>query len=59
MGFYLQVEYGGSRLSGNRTRIFRGEEKIEVENVEVKEPLHNGDLIELGKAVVLKFVEID
>ena len=59
VGFYLQVEYSGSRLSGNRTRIFRGEEKIEVENVEVKEPLHNGDLIELGKAVVLKFVEID
>lgn len=59
MGFYLQVEYGGSRLSGNRTRIFRGEEKIEVENTEVKVPLQNGDLIELGKAVVLKFVEIE
>ena len=58
IGFYLQVEYGGSRLSGNRTRIFRGDEKIEVENVEVKEPLHDGDLIELGKAVVLEFVEI-
>ncbi len=59
IGFYLQVEYGGSRLSGNRTRIFRGEEKIEVENVEVKEPLQNGDLIELGKAVVLQFIEIE
>lgn len=59
IGFYLQVEMGGSRLSGNRTRIFRGEDKIEVENVEVKEPLHDGDLIELGKAVVLKFVETE
>ena len=59
IGFYLQVEYGGSRLSGNRTRIFRGEEKIEVENLEVKEPLQNGDLIELGKAVVLQFIEIE
>jgi hypothetical protein len=59
IGFYLQVEYGGSRLSGNRTRIFRGEEKIEVENVVVKEPLQNGDLIELGKAVVLQFIEIE
>lgn len=59
IGFFLQVEYGGSRLSGNRTRIFRGEEKIEVENIEVKEPLQMGDLIELGKAVVLKFVEIE
>ena len=58
IGFYLQVEYGGSRLSGNRTRIFRGEDKIEVENIEVKEPLHDGDLIELGKAVVLKFIEV-
>lgn len=58
IGFYLQVEYGGSRLSGNRTRIFRGEEKtIEVENTDVKEPLYDGDLIELGKAVVLQFVE--
>lgn len=59
IGFFLQVENGGSRLSGNRTRIFRGEEIIEVENVEVKEPLQTGDLIELGKAVVLKFVEVE
>ena len=58
IGFYLQVEYGGSRLSGNRTRIFRGEDKIEVENVEAKEPLQDGDLIELGKSVVLKFNEV-
>ena len=58
VGFYLQVEMGGSRLSGNRTRIFRGEDKIEVENIEVKEPLRDGDLIELGKAVVLKYNKI-
>lgn len=58
IGFYLQVEYGGSRLSGNRTRIIRGENLIEVENVEAKEPLQDGDLIELGKAVVLKFKEM-
>lgn len=57
IGFYLQVENGGSRLSGNRTRIFRDEKIIEMESTEVKEPLHDGDLIELGKAVVLKFVE--
>ena len=57
VGFYLQVEIGGSRLSGSRTRIFRGEEKIEVENPHVKEPLHDGDLIELGKAVLLKYDE--
>lgn len=57
VGFYLQVEMGGSRLSGSRTRIFRGEEKIEVENTQVKEPLQDDDLIELGKAVVLKYTE--
>lgn len=57
VGFYLQVEMGGSRLSGSRTRIFRGEEKIEVENTQVKEPLQDGDLIELGKAVVLSYSE--
>lgn len=58
IGFFLQVEYGGSRLSGNRTRIFRGEDKIEVENVEAKVSLQDGDLIELGKSVVLKFNEV-
>lgn len=57
IGFYLQVERGGSRLSGSRTRIIRDEQIIEVENTNVKEPLRNGDLIELGKAVVLKFSE--
>lgn len=59
IGFYLQVEIGGSRLSGNRTRILRNDNKIEVENIDVKEPLHNGDFIELGKAVVLKYEEIE
>lgn len=59
IGFYLQVENGGSRLYGNRTRIFRDEEKIEIENVDSKESLHNGDLIELGKSVILKYTEIE
>lgn len=58
IGFYLQVEYGGSRLSGNRTRLFRNEEIIEVENEQIKVPLQSGDLIELGKAVLLQFVEV-
>lgn len=58
VGFYLQVERGGSRLSGNRTRVFRDEETIEVENLDLKVPLKSGDLIELGKAVVLKYEEI-
>ncbi len=58
-GFYLQVERDGTRLMGKRTRIFRGEQIIEMENQEVKEPLQDGDLIELGKAVVLRYVLID
>jgi hypothetical protein len=57
-GFYLQVERDGTRLMGKRTRIFRGEQIIEMENLTVKEPLQDGDLIELGKAVVLQYVEL-
>ena len=59
VGFYLQVELGGSRLSGNRTRILRGEKKIEVESLAVLEPLQDGDVIELGKSVMLSFNEIN
>lgn len=57
IGFYFQVERDGTRLMGKRTRIFRGEEKIECDNPQAKVPLQNGDLIELGKAVVLKFMQ--
>ena len=57
-GFYLQVEAGGTRLMGKRTRIFRGEETRELDNTRVKEPLQSGDLIELGKSVTLQFVTI-
>lgn len=56
-GFYLQVEKDGTRLMGKRTRIFRGDEKIECDNPQVKVPLQSGDQIELGKAVVLNFIE--
>lgn len=58
-GFYLQVEKDGTRLMGKRTRIFRGEEKIECDNPQAKIPLQTGDLIELGKAVVLRYMQID
>lgn len=57
-GFYLQVERDGTRLMGKRTRIFRGEHIIEMENLTVKEPLQDGDLIELGKAVRLRYIEL-
>ena len=58
-GFYLQVELDGTRLMGKRTRIFRGEEKIECDNPQAKVALQSGDLIELGKAVVLRFMLIE
>ena len=58
-GFFLQVEMDGTRLMGKRTRIFRGEEKIECENPEAKIPLQDGDLIELGKAVVLRYIQLN
>lgn len=57
-GFYLQVERDGTRLMGKRTRIFRGEQIIEMDNPTVKVPLQDGDLIELGKAVRLRYVEL-
>lgn len=60
-GFYLQVEKDGSRLMGKRTRIFRSgvEKPIECENPEAKIPLQDGDLIELGKAVVLRYKQLN
>lgn len=58
-GFFFQVEKDGTRLLGKRTRIFRGEEKIECENPEAKIPLQDGDLIELGKAVVLRYKQLN
>ena len=55
-GFCLQVNEGGCRPD-NRTRIIRDEKPIEIENLAPMppEPLLNGDIIELGKSVLLKF----
>lgn len=58
-GYYLQVEIGGTRMMGKRTRIFRGEEVIECDNPSVKNFLKDKDIIELGKAVKLQYVELD
>jgi len=59
IGFYLQVEIDGTRLMGKRTRIFRGEEIIEMDNPQVKVPLKDGDIIELGKAVRLLYSDME
>lgn len=57
IGFYIQVEYEGSRLGGNRTRIYRNAGIIDLDNPAIQEPLHDGDIIELGKAVLLEYKE--
>lgn len=53
--FLLFVEYGGTRMAQKRTRILRGSKVIEMNDIKMPEPLENGDLIELGKSVVLLF----
>lgn len=59
LGFYLQVEAGGSRVhSGNRTQVFRKQQVIEAENLAVPVVLQSGDIIVLGKTVALKFEEL-
>lgn len=59
LGFYLQPEESGCLAGGNRTRIIRGNDLIDLENTLRTEPLRNGDIIELAKSVYLKFEEID
>lgn len=61
IGFFLQPEFGGTPLAKNRTRIIREpmQEPKDLFNPNAIEPLQSGDLIELGKHVVLKFTEID
>jgi hypothetical protein len=60
-GFCLQVLPGGSKLaSDGRTRIIHGEDSsVEVQNLNVRHRLFNGDVIELGRKVWLKFETID
>ena len=60
-GFYFQVEMNGTRFVGNRTRIFRGGEEIKCDNPQVKIPLQNGDIIELGidRNVLLRYIQCD
>lgn len=54
-GFLLNVEHGGSRMAQKRTHIYRGVEKIELNNVLIPVPLHDGDYIVLSKNVHLLF----
>lgn len=56
-GFVLKVYDGGTQARGNRTRIIRKNqaEPIDASNVYLHYPLEDGDKIELGKSVLLKF----
>ncbi|GAB6120560.1 FHA domain-containing protein [Dysgonomonas termitidis] len=60
-GFCLQVLPGGSKLASNgRTRIIHGEDSsVEAQNLNVRYQLFNGDIIELGRKVLLKFETAD
>ncbi len=54
-GFLLYVEMSGTRAAQKRTHIYRGSEKIELNNTLVPEQLHDGDYIVLSKYVHLLF----
>ncbi len=54
-GFMLYVEMAGTRMAGKRTRIFRGDKIIEMNNVHIPEMLEDNDVIELSKTVRLLF----
>lgn len=54
-GFLLYAEHGGTRVAHKRTHIYRGEEKIELDNILVPVILEDGDYIVLSKYVHLLF----
>lgn len=56
-GFLLHVEHGGTRAVQKRTHIYRGSNKIELNNILIPEPLKSGDYIVLSKYVHLLFQE--
>ncbi|MDE5639690.1 MAG: hypothetical protein K2I47_07910, partial [Odoribacter sp.] len=57
-GFMLNVEPSGTRIAKKRTHVYRGSEKIELNNPLVLVPLKHGDYIILSKFVHLQFKEI-
>ena len=54
--FMLFVDSGGRKCEGNRTRILRDDECIDLgSNMNVPVQLSDGDCIELGKHAMLEF----
>lgn len=56
-GFLLYVEHGGTRIAQKRTHVYRGDERIELNNTIIPEALRDGDCIVLSKCVRLLFKE--
>ncbi|MBQ8542663.1 MAG: hypothetical protein IJ436_04240 [Bacteroidaceae bacterium] len=57
-GFMLCVELSGTRAAQKRTHIYRGANKIELNNTLIPEQLHDGDYIVLSKYVHLLFKKV-
>lgn len=58
--YYLRAAVGGCRaLGGSPTKIVRNENVIEVRNTTLLYLLENGDILELGKNVLLLFSLVD
>lgn len=54
--YYLRAAVGGCRaLGGSPTKIVRNENVIEMRNTTLLYLLENGDILELGKNVLLLF----
>ncbi|MCR4959522.1 MAG: hypothetical protein K6B13_13120 [Prevotella sp.] len=53
-GFFLQVEVGGCRnMGGSATKVFRNQRATEITDLKTLYRLHDGDILELGKEVLL------
>ena len=57
-GFYLKAMPGGVS-NGNATKYIRDGKVFKLETDSMSYPLHNGDIIELGRKVYLKFEVIE
>lgn len=56
VGFLLYVDAGGKKSSGNRTRVFRNNNYLDLgSNINTPIQLCDGDHIELGKHAILEF----
>lgn len=58
--FHLKACPGGCRpIGGSCTKIISDSDSRELRDTEMKHPLHDGNLIELGRQVILQFNTID